>query len=338
MKDANKILLVLVALSAIATVGFYVSEYKGNGEIVINNPGNADGKGQAAVNSFDECEAAGYAIAESYPRQCTTPDGKAFVEGIGNELEKADLIKVSSPRPNGTVTSPLEVTGEARGYWYFEASFPVKIYDASGKELGTAVAEATDDWMTNEFVPFKATLTFAAPESGKGYLVLQKNNPSGLKENDDSLIMPIKFGQAAIATPAGETQPVSLYYYNAGKDKDARGNVLCSKQGLAAVPRSIGKTTSTNIADTVRLLLKGELSDAEKQQGISTEFPLAGFELEKAALGAKGGLTLTFKDPQNKTSGGSCRVSVLYAQIEATAKQFPEVKSVKILPAAILQP
>ncbi len=34
------------------------------------------------VSSFAECEAAGYPVGESYPRQCWTPDGKHFVEDV----------------------------------------------------------------------------------------------------------------------------------------------------------------------------------------------------------------------------------------------------------------
>lgn len=34
------------------------------------------------INSFEDCEAAGYPIMESYPRQCRTSDGKHFVENI----------------------------------------------------------------------------------------------------------------------------------------------------------------------------------------------------------------------------------------------------------------
>ena len=34
----------------------------------------------ADVNSFEECVEAGYSVAESYPRQCATPDGRSFVE------------------------------------------------------------------------------------------------------------------------------------------------------------------------------------------------------------------------------------------------------------------
>ncbi len=34
------------------------------------------------ITSFAQCEAAGYPVGESYPRQCWTPDGKHFVEDI----------------------------------------------------------------------------------------------------------------------------------------------------------------------------------------------------------------------------------------------------------------
>ena len=61
--------------------------------------------------------------------------------------------------------------------------------------LATAVipAQAQSDWMTEEFVPFKAMLEFSAPTTATGTLVLEKDNPSGLPENADSLIVPVKF-------------------------------------------------------------------------------------------------------------------------------------------------
>jgi hypothetical protein len=64
---------------------------------------------------------------------------------------------------------------------------------------------------------------------------------------------------------------------------------------------------------------------------------LEGFALVSSEL-AGGTLMLTFDDPQNKTSGGSCRVSILRAQIEATAKQFPGVNEVRFVPAELFQP
>ena len=107
----------------------------------------------------------------------------------------ADLIKVFSPRAEAVISSPLEVTGEARGTWYFEASFPVYLYDANGQELAVTPAQAQGEWMTTEFVPFKATLTFEKPSTATGTLVLQKDNPSGLPEHADQISIPVRFSQ-----------------------------------------------------------------------------------------------------------------------------------------------
>jgi len=79
------------------------------------------------------------------------------------------------------------------GNWYFEASFPVMIFDANGEKLGVVPAQAKGDWMTTEFVPFEATLTFDKPTTATGTLVLLKDNPSGLPENDNSISIPVSF-------------------------------------------------------------------------------------------------------------------------------------------------
>jgi len=148
---------------------------------------------EAAVANFEECAAAGGAVMESYPRRCGFGD-ETFVEDIGNELEKDGLIKVDFPRPGQTVASPLTITGEARGYWFFEASFPVVLADWDGLIIAEGIAEAEAEWMTGDFVSFKATLTYQVPEerySRRGTLILRKDNPSGLPANDDALEIPV---------------------------------------------------------------------------------------------------------------------------------------------------
>ncbi|MDO8564455.1 MAG: Gmad2 immunoglobulin-like domain-containing protein [bacterium] len=154
----------------------------------------------AAVDTFDECAAEGFPVMESYPRQCRVPDGETFREEIGNELEKDNLIRIEAPRPNSKVTSPLVVRGMARGNWFFEASFPLKLLDGNGKEIAVSHAQAQADpatgevnWMTTEFVPFEGKLMFSIPETKEGTLILAKDNPSGLPEHDDSLIVPVRF-------------------------------------------------------------------------------------------------------------------------------------------------
>ena len=153
------------------------------------------------ITTFEEC-AAKYPVMESYPEQCATPDGKHFTRDIGNELEKSDLIRITSPRPGETITNPLVVTGEARGYWFFEASFPVRLLDTDGNQIAIAPAQAQGDWMTEEFVPFSVTLTFTNEIAGKGTLILQKDNPSDFRELDDALVVPVMIPrQLEVALP-----------------------------------------------------------------------------------------------------------------------------------------
>jgi hypothetical protein len=145
------------------------------------------------VADFLSCAEAGNSVMESYPRQCRSATGELFRENIGNELEKDDLIRIATPRPNAVIASPLTVSGMARGSWFFEASFPVKLFDGNGELLSQGIAQAQSDWMTKEFVPFEATLIFAVPPTSMGTFVLLKDNPSGLPENEDELHVPVRF-------------------------------------------------------------------------------------------------------------------------------------------------
>ncbi len=145
------------------------------------------------INSFDDCAAAGFSVMESYPAQCRTPDGKSFTQNIGNELEHRDEIIVENPRPNQKITSPLEINGRARGTWYFEANFSAEVFDANDKSLGTAIINAQGDWMTEDFVPFTAAITFEKLTTAKGKLIIRNANPSDLPENSKTLIMPVAF-------------------------------------------------------------------------------------------------------------------------------------------------
>ncbi len=106
---------------------------------------------------------------------------------------KGDLIRVTSLRNNQVIDGALTITGEARGQWYFEGSFPVRIEDANGKVLGQVPAEAQGEWTTPNYVPFSLRLIFDKPQTSTGTIIFQKSNPSGLSENDDELRVPIQF-------------------------------------------------------------------------------------------------------------------------------------------------
>lgn len=145
------------------------------------------------VTNFDECVSAGNAVIESYPEQCN--NGKQnFVRNIGNELEKIDLVRINYPRPNTEIESPLRIDGEARGFWFFEGSFPVILKDSEGAVVGRGFTIAKGEWMTEEFVSFTAELIFDKPTTlEKGILILQKNNVSDIREYDDMLQIPVSF-------------------------------------------------------------------------------------------------------------------------------------------------
>ncbi|OGZ27604.1 MAG: hypothetical protein A2365_01920 [Candidatus Nealsonbacteria bacterium RIFOXYB1_FULL_40_15] len=129
-----------------------------------------------------------------------------------------------------------------------------------------------------------------------------------------------------------ETIQVIVYY----RDKNAKNEDVCSEEGLMPVFREVSE--ENKIEETLDLLLSGYITEQEKERGVATEFPLEGLEIESFVL-EDGKLTLVFRDPNNKTVGGACRVGALWSQISKTAKQFEEVKEVKFSPEdALFQP
>ncbi|PIR44715.1 MAG: hypothetical protein COV10_03415 [Candidatus Vogelbacteria bacterium CG10_big_fil_rev_8_21_14_0_10_51_16] len=140
-----------------------------------------------------------------------TPDNIATSTG---PIAYKDLIRVNSPMPvergGLPITSPLTIEGEARGNWFFEATFPVLLTNWDGLIIAEHYAEAILDpddpdstWMTTEYVPFRAVLTFDSPFATsspdfmkRGSLILQKSNASGLPEHDDALEYVIEFTQS----------------------------------------------------------------------------------------------------------------------------------------------
>ncbi|GEM_PF-5753254 len=104
------------------------------------------------------------------------------------------MIIVTSPIPNTLIKSPLTISGEARGMWYFEGTFPIELRDSEGKTIATtSSATTTKEWMTKEFVPFNALLTWTNTTATSGVLILKRDNPSGVAENDSSVSIPVSF-------------------------------------------------------------------------------------------------------------------------------------------------
>lgn len=176
----TKVFSIILAVIVVAGVGIWLTR------------GPAD---YASITNYEECAAAGYPIMESYPERCATPDGRTFTRVIVDDV--SDLIQVNAPTVNAIVSSPMTISGRARGNWYFEASFPVQLLDANGLVLYEGPIQADGEWMTTEFVPFNQTITFTPATTETGTLVLKKDNPSGLPENDKEVRVPVRFKEVS---------------------------------------------------------------------------------------------------------------------------------------------
>jgi hypothetical protein len=105
----------------------------------------------------------------------------------------SDLIQVDQPKEGDRVASPLTVKGKARGSWYFEGSFPVRLETDAGAVLAEVPATAQGEWMTDDFVPFELSLAFSTTTATSGVLILKKDNPSGLTTLDMETRIPVLF-------------------------------------------------------------------------------------------------------------------------------------------------
>jgi glucose/arabinose dehydrogenase len=105
----------------------------------------------------------------------------------------ASAFRNMSVKDNQTVKSPIKISGEAKGTWFFEASFPIEVVNDKWEKIGQGIAQAESDWMTTGFVKFNSTVNFDPKGAKQGWLVFKKDNPSGLPENDAQFHLPVKF-------------------------------------------------------------------------------------------------------------------------------------------------
>lgn len=128
--------------------------------------------------------------SEPLPENSGPMDFKDQPETTAENLE---MIEVEEPEEGETVSSPLHVEGKARGPWFFEAQAGYELIDSKGNLLAVGVITAEGEWMTEDFVPFSADISFDPGSESNGVLILKKANPSGIPENDSSVRIPVSF-------------------------------------------------------------------------------------------------------------------------------------------------
>lgn len=244
---------------------------------------------------------------------------------VSDSESEENNIKVSKPMSGDTISSPVEIIGEAKGTWFFEGDFPVKLLDKNGKIIAEAPARALGEWMTEDFVPFRAILEFSAPQGMAGTLVLAKDDPSGQAAVEEEKI-PVTFS-------GNQKMKIKLFFSSLYFDPESQN---CEK--VYEVERVIPKTkTVANAA--IKELLDG-ITDEENSAGFFSSIN-PGVEVNNISI-TNGVAKIDFNKEIEEEVGGACRTAAIRSQIEETLKQFPTVKNVVITvdgrTDAVLQP
>jgi hypothetical protein len=124
-------------------------------------------------------------------------------ETAQTEASKTDLQKTPAPKPlharivmsqprNGAHVGPtFSIEGKAPGNWFFEGSAPFLVRTETGEKIAQGTIRAQGEWMTENLVDFAGDVSITGEYRGSAILVLIKDNPSGLPEQDDALEIPL---------------------------------------------------------------------------------------------------------------------------------------------------
>lgn len=178
-------IIILVALVSVVFVWYQQKKMTGDGQM-INYPTPNQ---KACTEEAKLCPDGSY-VSRTGPKCEFAP----CPETIGI----SDKLIILTPAKDTVITSPVSISGRARGTWFFEGSFPVEVYDSNNKLLGTSTAKfvpksENETWMTENFVDFSGEIKFSQSAIDTGYILFKKDNPSGLAQNDESYKLPVKF-------------------------------------------------------------------------------------------------------------------------------------------------
>jgi len=188
------------------------------------------------------------------------------------DVDTSDQIVVTNPQPDQLIESPLIIEGQARGNWFFEAVFPIILLDSNGNLLARHFAQAQGEWTTEAFVPFKSQIEFEEPATDAGVLILEKDNPSGLSENDAKIEIPVRF------IHPGDTNPVEGEYFTGAilKSIDTKNNKIVVEQ-LINDPDEIIIEPEVRLSEgykVIRSILNIETGEEESTDMALEEIPI----------------------------------------------------------------
>jgi outer membrane murein-binding lipoprotein Lpp len=190
-KNHKRIFLILAILLIVlaAGVGVYYLRQGTINSLKSQNQTAADNN-QKLQSQIDSLQNTIKQFSASTP--AAIPSQPAYT-GTAVQSVKGVTVVIYSPSVDSKVQSPIGVIGLVPGGWSSEAQFPVKLEDNTGAVIAETVGHVVGPWMTNNLEPFYAQLSLPSNPGLVGAIVLQKDNPSGLSANNDSVTIPVRF-------------------------------------------------------------------------------------------------------------------------------------------------
>lgn len=172
------LLIAAVLITTLENAGYVAYEYNSDGD--LNEPEKLV---PAEMDQDEDGSGDGFEIEQEA--------SDSYVSSKGVE------INILTPRPGSGVGCPFAVTGIAPSNWAFEGQLPVSLKNSAGEIIMITQANLRGEWTSSEPGLFVAALD--CPDGGcvgEGVVVVHKDNPSALPENDDSAEFPIVFGES----------------------------------------------------------------------------------------------------------------------------------------------
>ncbi len=238
-----------------------------------------------------------------------TPD---VIPSVNAPIAENDIV-VELPVDGAIVSDAfVDIAGRARTAG---GALHVRLKNATGVVIAESDLDvtATDG---NPYGRFGQTLSFTSAPSGDGTIEMMR-----VGGNDSAIVRHVKF----VSSMPANGLTVKVYF---NKSAVTGGSSTADECGVVyPVDRTVDDKSAA-FRSTIEALLGGPTPD-EKAAGYATLIP-DGVKLKSVAADADGIVTADFTPALTRRVVGTCRISAIRSQIEATLRQFPEVHGVVI--------
>ena len=109
------------------------------------------------------------------------------------DLDARAPVSINSFEVSSTIQSPAQINGTIIGSWLFEGQTKIELRGFNSDLIAESTISTNQDWMTNEKINFQGKVNFDDPDENGGYLYIQKSNPSGLVNKQETFSVPVRF-------------------------------------------------------------------------------------------------------------------------------------------------